>query len=173
MLTIQKRRQGNRQLVYLDNRLANAPILVFLHGWGADKDNLRGIYQELTNEYRIISFDLPGFGESTRPPETCGSHWYAEEIAATLREIEVNHFSIVGHSFGGKIATLIAAAYPHNVQKLVLIGASILKPRRSFFYYWQIYTYKTAKLLLSFHPRKEKLIEQLRAKRGSEDYRSS
>jgi pimeloyl-ACP methyl ester carboxylesterase len=97
-------RKNNRVVTYIDCGNPDGKVIVFLHGWGADKENLSAIYNQLTEYYRIISFDLPGFGGSTRPEWNWGSREYALEIKECLGELNINYYSIIGHSFGGKIA---------------------------------------------------------------------
>ena len=68
------------QISYYDNEQEDCPTLLFVHGWGADKDNLRAVYQPLSDKYRIVSIDLPGFGESTAPSEVIASPDYMEIV---------------------------------------------------------------------------------------------
>lgn len=157
---------------YCDNEVFDKKVIVFLHGWGCDKENLRGVYLPLSTDFRIISVDLPGFGESDRPKETWGSLDYAESIVGFLKNCGIEKYSLFGHSFGGKIAFLIAYLYPQNVEKLILMSANILRNRRSFNWYLKVGCYKLTKFFMNIFCSAEK-AEKWKKRFGSEDYRNS
>ena len=104
-----------RVISYCDNEAYGKKVIVFLHVWVCDKENLRGIYLSLSDDLRVISIDLPGFGKSNRPIETWGSLDYAKDIADFLKSCGIEKYSLFGHSFGGKIAFLISHLYPQCV----------------------------------------------------------
>jgi pimeloyl-ACP methyl ester carboxylesterase len=70
---------------------------------------------------RRIAFDLPGFGYSDSQPS--GSiRGYARDIAQGLDMLGVTRFTLVGHSFGGAVATALAELMPDRVCGLVLLA---------------------------------------------------
>ncbi len=166
-------RPENRVIRYMDTKKTDAEVIVFLHGWGADLHNLTGVYRELFDTYRVISIDLPGFGRSTRPDGTWGSFEYAEEISCFLKSLAIEKYSIVGHSFGGKIASIIAYQKPDEVKKLVLIAASCLRNKRGIEWYFKVYSYKVIKFILVRFFKRYDIVEKFKRKSGSDDYRSS
>ena len=161
-----------RVISYCDNEAFDKKTVVFLHGWGCDKENLRGIYLLLCEDFRVISIDLPGFGKSNRPAETWGSIDYAKDIADFLKSCGIEKYSLFGHSFGGKIAFLIAYLYPQNVERLVLMAANVLRNRHGLAWYWKVWTYKLMKKVMSIFYSREK-IEEWKKRFGSEDYKMS
>lgn len=161
-----------RTLSYFDNEAFGKKVIVFLHGWGCDKENLRGVYLPLCDDLRIISVDLPGFGKSERPKETWGSLDYAKDIADFLRSYGIEKYSLFGHSFGGKIAFLIAYLFPNNVEKLILMSANVLRNHRSFNWYLKVGCYKLTKFFMNAFCSPEK-VEKWKKHFGSDDYKNS
>jgi hypothetical protein len=53
---------------YLDGGPGNGEVVLLLHGFGGDKDNWTRFARYLTDRYRVVAVDLPGFGESARKP---------------------------------------------------------------------------------------------------------
>lgn len=107
-------------------RLGHGPTLVLLHGWGCDWQIWSPVISELSKEFRLIIPDLPAFGQSEAPPEPWVSEQYVDWLHNFLSaELGSDSFSIVGHSFGGKLAALLAATHPQvGVRKLILVDSS-------------------------------------------------
>lgn len=92
--------------------------ILLLHGWGQSHAFWKTFAQRLSANYHVYTVDLPGFGLSQEPH----TMWSVKEYARFIRElIVVLHISdpiIIGHSFGGRIASVYVSRYP--VKKLVL-----------------------------------------------------
>jgi pimeloyl-ACP methyl ester carboxylesterase len=135
--------------------------VVGLHGWARTREDLTGV---LTG-FNAVAFDLPGFGASPEPTRAWGSEDYAELIAeavATLGKPQV----VLGHSFGGRIAVKLAASRPELVSGLVLTGVPLFQRESS-----PALPYRAVRWA---HKRKlvpEKLMERMRQRYGSRDYR--
>ena len=120
---------------------------VLLHGWGADCTAMRGIYSFLSAQGKsVLMLDLPFFGKSDPPPESFGIYEYAETVRLFLQTLGLSKVNLVGHSFGGRIA-LILAAKDKTVNKTVLVDAAGLKPKRSLKYHLKVLIYKLKKRL--------------------------
>lgn len=98
--------------------------VVFLHGWQQDKKSFASLVPFLFKKYHLFLLDLPGFGGSEFPPENFDSNDYAEVVADWLKEKKLKDIVLVGHSFGGKVAAIIAGNWPGLVKKLILIAGS-------------------------------------------------
>ncbi|HEX6832843.1 MAG TPA: alpha/beta hydrolase [Rudaea sp.] len=101
------------------------PRLLALHGWLDNAASFDTLAPLLCDRFHIVAVDLPGHGRSDhRPPGT----WYhfvdsASDLLAALDVLGWTRFGLLGHSMGGAIATLIAAACPERVERLHLIDA--------------------------------------------------
>lgn len=84
---------------------ADAPVIVFTHGWGLDSTLWIEAKMQLADRYRLVVWDLPGLGKSTQPAD---GRYSLERLAGDLRAV-IEHASprgkvlLVGHSIGGMI----------------------------------------------------------------------
>jgi len=85
------------------------PPLLLIHGFGASTYTWRHIAPELARTHRVIAVDLKGFGQSDKPFDTRYSVFdQAELLAQLIEEKDLRDLTLVGHSFGGGIALLLA-----------------------------------------------------------------
>jgi len=114
----------NFELSYsLINPAAKKEIL-FLHGWGSNKEIMQQAFKEHLKDFKQIYLDMPGFGNSPNEDVILTTKDYANIIELFLKKQNFNPAIIAGHSFGGKVATLL------NPKTLVLISsAGILVPK--------------------------------------------
>jgi pyruvate dehydrogenase E2 component (dihydrolipoamide acetyltransferase) len=71
----------------------------------------------------VVAFDLPGMGDSDAPTRPrIGA--FAADLAAGIEQLGVRDFTLVGHSFGGAVATALAERIPDEVASLVLLASS-------------------------------------------------
>lgn len=100
-----------------------APAIVLLHGFGSSLHTWDAWAEALAPDYRVIRFDLPGFGLTGADPRDDYSDRRAMAIIdALLDQLGLTKASFVGNSLGGRIAWRYAAEYPARVDKLVLIS---------------------------------------------------
>ncbi len=101
------------------------PVLVLLHGTAASLHTWDGWTEELKNDFRIIRFDMPGFGLTG--PDPAGDYTikhYVDFVDAVTSQLGVNKFSLAGNSLGGEIAWGYALAHPEKADKLILLDAA-------------------------------------------------
>jgi pimeloyl-ACP methyl ester carboxylesterase len=117
-----------------------------------------------------IALDLPGFGATPPPGRPWGSADYAEAVLAVLDEIGAR-VTVLGHSFGGRVALHLARLAPQHVSGLVLTGVPQLapksdagRPNRAF---------QMMKLASRVGLITELQLERARTKYGSRDYREA
>ncbi|MDX1608006.1 MAG: alpha/beta hydrolase [Candidatus Spechtbacterales bacterium] len=100
------------------------PILI-LHGWGSNANTWRKTQKELARlGYRSIAIDLPGFWRTEEPPEPWYLKDYTEFIDEFVQKLDLYGFTLMGHSFGGRIAIDYATRYPKKLHALVLVAAA-------------------------------------------------
>lgn len=106
-------------------------VAVFLHGWGNDHTVFDGISAGLSG-YRQITPDLPGFGGSQTPKEGWDVERYANFVKTLLSKLEITKVDLlVGHSFGGRIALVLAGNKMIDINELVLIASHGLPEPKS------------------------------------------
>jgi pimeloyl-ACP methyl ester carboxylesterase len=108
---------------YKDTGPQDAPVLLFLHGFGSSLQTWDVWAGSLEQKYRVIRLDLPGFGLTGPSP----SNDYSElndvnTLTQFVDKLGVSDLSVIGHSMGGKIAWTFAAAHSDRVKALVLMA---------------------------------------------------
>lgn len=96
--------------------------LVLLHGWKNDLEIWQSITPFLIN-YHVIKLDLPGFGKSDFMPEAWNVSDYAKFLNNFFEKLGISKTTLIGHSFGGRIAVKFGVLYPNKASKLVLIDS--------------------------------------------------
>lgn len=165
-----KQIQVNETLINYYNAGIGKPIIM-LHGWGQSLASFEPIYKELEKEHEVFVLDLPGFGKSPECDHALDIFDYELVLYNFIKELKIIKPTIVGHSFGARIA-IINAARNDNIDKLILTGAAGIVPNRSLKYYLSVYNYKFMKLLIKtpfYSQYKEDLLKQS----GSEDYKNA
>ena len=105
--------------------------MVWLHGWGQDKQSFSRIASLFKKAGPHTLYDFPGFGDTPMLDDGAGTREYAAALKDQLDTIGKGPFIIIGHSFGGRVAIQMAAHYPDLIKAIVLIGGAGLKRKRS------------------------------------------
>lgn len=150
-----------------------APIIL-MHGWGCNLTTLQSVEKVAMENHKVYNVDFPGFGESHEPSQVWGVEEYTQLIEQFVKAENIENPILLGHSFGGRVGILYSSR--NKVNKLILVDAAGVKPRRSLKYYFKVYTYKLGKKLMPLIYGKERAqqrIEAMRAKRGSSDYNNA
>lgn len=146
--------------------------VVWLHGWARQSRDFAAAAHLLADRgVASVALDLPGFGSSPDPSLAGGARHYAELIVATLREIAEGPLLLVGHSFGGRIAVVVASQNPDLVGGLVLTGVPQLVPLGS--PPPTPLAYRVTRWLARHHLLSPSRLEAARQKYGSSDYRNA
>ncbi|MEM9557083.1 MAG: alpha/beta fold hydrolase [Acidobacteriota bacterium] len=101
----------------------DAPVLVLLHGTAASLHTWDGWVDALGGRFRIVRYDLPGFGLTG--PRADGDYSIERQVevgAALLETLEISRAYVAGNSLGGHVAWRWALAHPQTVDALVLIS---------------------------------------------------
>jgi pimeloyl-ACP methyl ester carboxylesterase len=100
-------------------------ILLLHGGFGDARLHWNEIMSMLADEYHLIAPDLPGYGQSSPLPEPtleAHIHWVQQLMDA----LGIDQAAIIGNSFGGLIARLLAATQPRYVPALVLVNGGVI-----------------------------------------------
>lgn len=82
---------------------ADKPALVLTHGAFLDQDYLSGLAAALTPSFRVVLWDLPGYGRS-RVPLTASLETTAGQLAGLLEHLAIRKYWLIGHSYGGMVS---------------------------------------------------------------------
>lgn len=156
-----KNTQINYKLIGNGNKLA-----VFLHGWGANSDLILPLAKNFTNNFTCLLIDFPPFLPSSEPKTVWTMQDY-KNLTENIIKLVLNNLNllsvdiIIGHSFGGRVSIMLASDNNLNINKLVLLSAAGIKPKRTIGYKIRVFKYKLLKKLNS------KKIHNM----GSSDYK--
>ncbi len=99
--------------------------LVLLHGLLVTHHTFRHVIPGLSEDRRVVAFDLPGCGESDRPPpaEADGYSlaWLADCVVEALDVLGLRRVDLLGHSLGAAVAIHVATRHPRRVRRLVIV----------------------------------------------------
>lgn len=104
-------------------------ILLMFHGFGHTHKNMREIEEALSLDYKVYSFDLffHGFSEWNNEDKPLTSEFWNQLIAAFLKQNQIEKFSVLGFSLGGKLALSLVDHFANDLEKLYLIAPDGLK----------------------------------------------
>ncbi len=143
-------------------------IIVFLHGWGADLNSffwLRNFFLDKT----VLFVDFSGFGGSPEPDVPYFVSDYVQELKSLIGEFEVSSLTLIGHSFGGRVAIKFASLYQDDYDefKLCLVDSAGVLPKRGISYHLKVWKYKRLKKKAINSSKYREKIKDM----GSSDYR--
>lgn len=101
------------------------PAVVLLHGNNVTLEDFKasGLFDSLAQHHRVIAFDRPGYGHSSRPRDRLWTpSAQAALLHAALQQLGFEQATVVGHSMGTLVALALAMDFPQSVSNLVLMG---------------------------------------------------
>lgn len=121
----------NDQLInyyFLQPAVLSSGVIVFLHGWRSEGAIWLPLMERLA-DFGIKSYaiDLPGFGKSPAPESAWRVSDYANAVESFIKKLGVGSITLVGHSFGGRVAIKFSAAHPVMIEKLILVSSAGIK----------------------------------------------
>jgi pimeloyl-ACP methyl ester carboxylesterase len=108
--------------LHVEQRGAGAPALVFLHYWGGSSRTWRHVVDALSPEFRTVTIDQRGWGQSDKPETGYTLTDMADDAQSVIAALQLEQYILVGHSMGGKVAQMIASRRPEGLAGLVLIA---------------------------------------------------
>jgi pimeloyl-ACP methyl ester carboxylesterase len=100
--------------------------LVSLHGAGGLR--LSRSHALLAAHYRVIVFEVPGFGHSPANERSQSMAELAHTMAQAVTNLGCERFNLMGNSFGGKLALWLAVQHPERIQALILVAPAAIRP---------------------------------------------
>jgi pimeloyl-ACP methyl ester carboxylesterase len=151
---------------------SGAPSVLALHGWRRNHLDFDPVFAvpEFEGSHAAMAVDLPGFGATPPPPRGWGSFQYAVNLVPLFDDL-AERVTVVGHSFGGRVALHLPSLLPGRIDRLVLTGVPLLdregrrrKPKLA---------YRMGRRLNDLGVISDRRMEILRNKHGSPDYRAA
>lgn len=156
---------------------SNKRKVLLLHGWGCDMSLMRPVSDALSPRYQVLSVDFPGHGKSGRPPEPWGVPEYADCLIKVLRKLEFYPCAVIAHSFGCRVAAVIAASGTEMFTKMIWTGAAGIKPeltegakKKQSRYRKLRNLYESLRKTGMFGTFPERMLSKITKKYGSSDY---
>lgn len=150
--------------------------ILVLHGWQANIPAMMPVHNILKDNFKVYTLDFPGFGESDEPEEAWGVYEYADFTKKFIDLMGMEKVTLIGHSFGGRISIILSSKYPELVDRMVLIDAAGLIPKRGPKYYFKVYSFKAMRKVFNtafFWVDKEKRLKKFYKHFGSQDYKDA
>ena len=164
--------------LYYEKSGSGAPLLL-LHGWGGRADSFLPVTRDFSQARTVYVVDFPGHGNSPEPPAPWSVTEYMELIWVFIRRMNIAGCDVIAHSFGGRVALLLAAEHPEAVRRMVLTGCAGIKPPASGKKTLRTRAYKVLRALADngltrrlMGKRVDAWREKLVQKFGSADYRA-
>jgi pimeloyl-ACP methyl ester carboxylesterase len=106
-----------RRLAYRE--AGNGPAVLFLHGLGGNSASWEPQIDALSDRYRLIAWDMPGFANSDRMGRPTATRDYSELARELLDHLGIEHAVGVGASYGTVILADLASRYPSRIDAMV------------------------------------------------------
>ena len=130
-----------------------APILL-LHDAQSSLHTWAGWTGALSQKYKVISVDLPGFGlTGPHPRGSYSAFMYAGFIDSLAARLDLKKFNLAGNGLGAQIAWFYAADNPERLEKLILLDAPGFEPKSTPWVMWLARTPVLNDVMLRITPR--------------------
>ncbi len=103
------------------------PILIILPGWGGTKESWHDFIALAHEKFVVHCVELPGFGAEPCPTAVWGVEEYAAFVKNKINGLGIGKKIILGHSFGGQVATYLVGNNPRICDTLILSGPAIFR----------------------------------------------
>jgi len=113
---------------YTDKNQKGFPLFL-IHGLGGSIESWTNNIEFLSKKFRIIAFDLPGFGLSDKPKVSYTINFYVNFLEKFIKILKIKHLFLIGSSLGGHIAIEFTMRNRTIVDKLILISPAGCLPK--------------------------------------------
>lgn len=128
----------NTHVRYTDSG-GDGDVVVLIHGFAASLNTWDAVKVPLTEDFRVITLDLRGFGWSGRPPgsgEDYSPAAQARLVFGLLDELGVRRSAVVAHSWGSSVALQMALLQPDRVARIALYDAWVYEEQLPTAFRW-------------------------------------
>lgn len=152
--------------------------LVILQGWGTKLEVYDSIANYVKDGYRVVQFDMPGFGGSDEPRESWDVDGYVDFFIDFMKALGIMHATLLGHSYGGRVIIKLANRenLPFTINNIILVDAAGIKAKLTGKQKRKVRRYKILKKIVRWkpiHAMFPELIDDWKSRQGSADYRNA
>lgn len=105
----------------------DGPVVFMVHGIGARRQGWARLVELMKADFRCISYDLRGHGDSPNPGVPFGLDELVADLERLRERLGVARAHVIGHSLGGMIGPAYARAYPDRVISLGLLSTAAFR----------------------------------------------
>ena len=101
----------------------NAPVILLLHGFPTSSHMYRELIPRLSDRYRVIAPDYPGFGQSSAPRNTDFSYTFAnltKVVDGLMQTLRIGRYALYVMDYGAPVGYRLATAHPERVTALLV-----------------------------------------------------
>lgn len=138
--------------IYYEKYGDNKKSIVILPGWGNTRSTFNYMINFLKNYFTIYILDYPGFGNSNFPNKDLTLYDYTNLIYEWIKSLNLENPILIGHSFGGRIITLLTGYYNYEFNNIIYLNSAGIKSKTKF----KTIIYKLLKKLKYLLPTKYK-----------------
>jgi pimeloyl-ACP methyl ester carboxylesterase len=100
--------------------------VILVHGWTCDETTWNAQVPELSKEYRVVTLDLPGHGQSGAPKDgKLSMELFARAVEAVRKNSKAERVVVVGHSMGTPVVIEYARLFPKHTTALVFVDGLV------------------------------------------------
>lgn len=116
---------GDGLSIACDVRGRGDTALVFLHGWGGDREYWKHQADAFAADYTVVTLDQAGHGSSGKDRKTWTVDALAGDVEAVVKDLKLKRVVLIGHSMGGSVALLAAKKLQGTV--VAVVGVDTLQ----------------------------------------------
>jgi 3-oxoadipate enol-lactonase len=117
---------NNLMVNYTDQGPDDAPAIIFIHGFPLNKTMWDKQVNALKENYRVITYDIRGHGESESGISTFSIELFVSDLLYLMDALKIEKASVCGLSMGGYIALNAITNYPQRFESLVLCDTNCI-----------------------------------------------
>lgn len=134
------------------SRFAPDQLFLILHGWESNSERWVEVAERISRAgYEVIVPDMPGFGKSDPLLMPWDTNRYINWLEGFIKELNLKDYYLLGHSFGGALASKMAVKKPQEIKKLFLVSAACIRKKTGLEANKKKFFKKIAKIIKNFY----------------------
>ena len=131
--------------IYYEKYGNKKDVIIILPGWGFTRPTFNYLIDNLSRNNTVYIIDYPEFGKSKLKLENQTIYDYTNSIYKLIKKEKIKNPTIIAHSFGGRITTLLSAKLNLKIKQLILIDIASIKPKKTITQIIKKYLFKILK----------------------------